>query len=297
MDTTFENYRNEMINLITTKHKVDGEFQSKIPNLDFFTSRTLSEQISIMYEPSICIILQGAKDVNFGDIVYNYDQNEYLVSSTHLPARIKISEASNEKPYVSLRIKFNIEDIHEVLKNINYSIVPTGIQSEKGLCFNEINIELYESIFRLVKLLERENDDINFLYPLVIREVLYNLVKSKSGYFISKFSMDGTVSNKIAKVITQIKDNFDKKINIKQLANSIDMSESSLYQHFKTTTSISPLQFQKKLRLEEAKQLLLLQNKEVHEIAFQVGYESPSQFSREFSRMFGVAPSLIVQNI
>ena len=293
MDTAFDKYRNDMISLIITKYTFDGEYQSEIPNLDFFSSKTLSEQISIMYEPSICIILQGAKDVNFGDIIYKYNENEYLVSSTHLPARIKISEATNEKPYLSLRIKFKLEDIHEVLKNVNYPIIPTDTQSEKGLCFNDLNIELYESIFRLIKLLEREKDDISFLYPLLIKEILYNLVKSKSGYFISKFSMDGTASNKIAKTITHIKENFNKKINIKQLANSIDMSESSLYQHFKTTTTMSPLQFQKKLRLDEARQLLLLQNKEVHEVAFQVGYESPSQFSREFSRMFGVAPSII----
>jgi AraC-like DNA-binding protein len=293
MSNTFEEYRNEMISLIT-KYKFEGDFQSQIQNLDFYFSKTLSEQISIMYEPSICIILQGAKDVIFANKLYNYNEKDYLISSTHLPARIRISEASNEKPYISLRIKFNLKDIHEVLKNINSPIIPIDSQAEKGLCFNEMNIEFYESIYRLVKLLEREKEDIDFLYPLMIKEILYNLLKSKSGYFIRKFSMEGTVSNKIAQTINLIKENFDKKLNIKELADNIEMSESSLYQHFKTITSMSPIQFQKKLRLDEAKQLLLLQNKEVHEIAFQVGYESPSQFSREFSRMFGVAPSSMI---
>ena len=290
MDISFDTYRNEMIRLITNKYKFEGEFQSEIPNLDFYSSKTLSEQISIMYEPSICIILQGAKDVIFGNESYNYNEKEYLVASTHLPARIKIIKATQKEPYISLRIKFNLEEIHEVIKNINSSITPNDKHAEKGLCFNTINIELYESVFRLVKLLERPKEDINFLYPLLVREILYNLVKSKSGYFISKFSMDGTASNKIARVITKIKENFDEKLNIKELAETIDMSESSLYLHFKTITSMSPIQFQKKLRLEEAKQLLLLQNKEVNEVAFQVGYESPSQFSREFSRMYGMAP-------
>jgi transcriptional regulator GlxA family with amidase domain len=102
--------------------------------------------------------------------------------------------------------------------------------------------------------------------------------------------MEGTISNKIVKVISQIKENFSDKLNVKELAQSISMSESSLYQHFKIITTMSPIQFQKKLRLEEAKQLLLLRNMEISDVAFQVGYESPSQFSKKFSRMFGTPP-------
>lgn len=106
--------------------------------------------------------------------------------------------------------------------------------------------------------------------------------------------MEGTVSNKIVKVISEIKENFSDKLNVKELADTISMSESSLYKHFKTITTMSPIQFQKQLRLEEAKQLLLLRNIDVSEVAFQVGYESPSQFSREFSRMYGVSPKLFM---
>ena len=120
-----------MIRLITNKYKFEGEFQSEIPNLDFYSSKTLSEQISIMYEPSICIILQGAKDVIFENESYNYNEKEYLVASTHLPARIKIIKATQKEPYISLRIKFNLEEIHEVIKNINSSITPNDKHAEK----------------------------------------------------------------------------------------------------------------------------------------------------------------------
>ena len=136
------------------------------------------------------------------------------------------------------------------------------------------------------------------MYPLLTKESLYNLVKSQGGEFLRKFSQIGTTSNKITHVITQIKNNFNEKLNIKDLASSVDMSESSLYQHFKTITKMSPIQFQKNLRLEEAKQLLTLKNIDISEAAFEVGYESPSQFSREFSKMFGMPPKkYLLKNI
>jgi AraC-like DNA-binding protein len=142
----------------------------------------------------------------------------------------------------------------------------------------------------LIELLKKDKEDIAFLSPLLIKEILYNLVKSQGGYFLTKFSMEGTISNQIAKVITHIKNNFNEKLNIKELSSSVNMSESSLYSHFRTITTMSPIQFQKNLRLEEAKQLLLLKNIDIGDVAFQVGYESPSQFSREFSRKFGLSP-------
>ncbi len=294
MHDPFEKYRSDMITFITDKYKSEGTVQSEIPSLDFYFSETLTEQINIMYEPSLCVILQGNKAVGFGDETFSYNHKEYLVSSTHLPAKMKILEATQEKPYVSLRIKFTLEDIYDVLKNVDPEQFSSNTDTRKGLFFDDMNIELYESLFRLIKLLERPKEDVEFLYPLLTREILYNLIKSKGGYFLSKFSMEGTVSNKIVKVITQIKDNFNEKLNIKELAETIGMSESSLYQHFKTITTMSPIQFQKKLRLEEAKQLLLLRNMEISDIAFEVGYESPSQFSREFSRMFGMAPKIFM---
>lgn len=116
---------------------------------------------------------------------------------------------------------------------------------------------LYEPIFRLVKLLDRSKDEIDYISPLIIKEILFILINNRSGYFLNKFAMDGTTSNRVVKAISEIKDRFNEKLNIKELAQNIDMSESSLYQNFKTITSMSPLQFQKKIRLEEAKLMLL----------------------------------------
>jgi AraC-like DNA-binding protein len=294
MTDSIDSYRFELIDFLKLKYSFSGAIQSYIPCLDFYFSEKPSEFNSIMYEPSLCIILQGSKAVGFGDNLYNYNSKEYLLSSTYVPAKVQILEASQEKPYISLRIRFKIEDIYEVLKNTNPEKLLFTKKSEKGLFFDEMSERLYNPIAKLVKLLDKPKEDINYLSPFIIKEILFILINDKSGYFLNKFAMEGTISNKIVKVINEIKDNFSDKLSIKELADLINISESSLYQNFKTITSMSPLQFQKKLRLEEAKQLLLGRNIEIAEVAYIVGYESPSQFSREFSRMFGTSPKAFI---
>lgn len=291
MNDSLDKYRLELIDFIQAKYRLDANQQSEIPCLSFYYETAVTELKSIMYEPCLCVILQGTKAVGFGNQMYGYNPYEYLLASTHFPADIKILEASEDLPYISLTLKFSLEDIYEVLKNTHPEKLKFQKNSEKGLFFDALHVRLYEPIFRLVKLLEMPKEDIAFLSPFIIKEILYILVNEKSGYFLNKFAMEGTASNKIVKVITEIKNNFNEKLDIKKLSKLADMSESSLYQNFKTITSMSPLQFQKKLRLEEAKQMLSVRTIEISEVAFLVGYESPSQFSREYSRMFGKSPT------
>lgn len=292
MENLVEKLQKDALDFIETKYtlNINGGLQTEISNLDFYFSDETTEFNAIVYEPSLCIILQGSKAVGFGNELYNYGPKEYLLSSTHVPAKVKVLEASKERPFVSFRIKFELEDIYDVIKNIDTQKLALDSKSEKGLFFDEINEKLYDPILRLIKLLDKEQEEINYLSGLIIKEILFILINDKSGYFLNKFAMEGTVSNKIVKAISEIKDNFNEKLNVKELAKLIDMSESSLYQNFKTITSMSPIQFQKKIRLEEAKLMLLNQNIEASEVAFAVGYESPSQFSREYSRMFGMSP-------
>lgn len=135
------------------------------------------------------------------------------------------------------------------------------------------------------------------MYPLIIKEILYILLNGESGEFLKQYVMEGSITNQIVKVISEIKNNFTETLNVKELAEKFDMSESTLYHNFKKITMLSPIQFQKKLRLEEAKQLLLNQKIDVNEVAFVVGYESPSQFSREYSRMFGLPPKAHINSL
>lgn len=291
MNEAMEKCRLDIIDVIERLYpKSDEMVQSKISALSFFLASSPNEFKSIVYEPSLCIILQGSKAVGFGHQMYHYRENEYLLASTHIPADVKIIEASTQKPYRGLTLTFSLEAIYEVLKNVDANKLKVQQKSEKGLFFDTLHVRLYEPIVRLVKLLERSNEEIEFLSPLIMKEILYTLINEKSGYFLNKFAMEGTTSNKIVKAISEIKNNFSEKLNMAELAKRIDMSESHLYQNFKTITSLSPLQFQKKLRLEEAKKMLSIRKIDISEVAFLVGYESPSQFSREYARMFGMPP-------
>jgi len=289
--------RIELLDLVKNKYSLDleGALQSQIPALDFYFAQGETEFNTTAYEPSLCIILQGSKAIDFGSEPLGYDTQKYLLSAANLFAKVRIKDASEERPYVSLRIRFSLEEIYDVLKKLDTSKFDVSKKIEKGLFLDDLNERIYAPVVRLVKLLEQSEEEVNFLSPLIIKEILYILIKDESGYFLNKFAMEGTISNKIVKVVSKIKENFNEKLNVKELAKLIDMSESSLYDNFKTITSMTPIQFQKKIRLEEAKLMLLNQNIEASQVAFEVGYESPSQFSREYSRMFGMSPKAHAQ--
>ena len=274
------------------RYGIAGFAQSDIGSLDFYISDKTHDFISTVYEPSLCIILQGAKATIYGDEMYGYDERTYALASTHVPLNVSLTDASKEKSYISLRIKFSLDEVYEVLKGVG--VKEQSLQkSEKGIFFGELTDEILEPVLRFVWLLEKPKDKVKFLSDLAKKEILYMLATNdKSGYFLSKFAMQGSVSNKISKAVAKIKNEFSQKLNMKDVARECDMSESSLYHNFKIVTSLSPVAFQKKIRLEEAKNLLVNKNIGVAQAAFDVGYESVSQFSREYARMFGMPPKV-----
>ncbi|HDX6266334.1 TPA: helix-turn-helix domain-containing protein, partial [Campylobacter fetus subsp. venerealis] len=167
------------------------------------------------------------------------------------------------------------------------------IQNKKniknGLCFSDLDDTLLEAIAKFVKLIEKPKNDAEFLSNLILKEIIYLILK-QNGDLLKQYILEGNLANQISRAIMAIKNSFNENINMKKLSKEIGISESLLYQNFKKITSLSPLQFQKKIRLEEAKNLLISTNLEASQIAFKVGYESPSQFSREYARMFGMSP-------
>lgn len=291
MKELLENHKNELKNLILNKcNNVEGPTSTDIPFLHFFTTNTESKFIHVVYEPSICIAIQGSKVVCFGNNVKEYNEGIYLLSSTNVPANIKIQEASKDKPYISICILFTLEQIYEVMKELNNNKLKNKSKPDAGLFFGDMSYELLNPVLRLVKLLDCEKSNRDFISNLIIKEILCVLLNQESGKFLKQYVMEGSISNQIVKIIREIKDNFFNSLNIKEIAEKFNMSESTLYHNFKKVTMLSPIQFQKKLRLEEAKNILSTQNIEVAEVAFIVGYESASQFSREYSRMFGLSP-------
>jgi AraC-like DNA-binding protein len=283
------NYQKELINYIIDKYKDEGIISTEIPSLKFFTTTSLSEFTSVIYEPSLCIVLQGEKAVGFANEMFSYSGKKYLLACTHIPANVKIQRASKEVPYVAVMLKFSLEQIYEVLKEINNTGISEKKGLVKGLCFDDLDDSLLEPLSRLIKLLDKPTNNIKFLSSLVMKEIIYTLLE-RNGDFLKQHVLEGTLTNQIVKAITEIKNNFTENINMKDLAKTVGISESSLYHNFKKITSMSPLQFQKKIRLEEAKQMLISQNIEASQVAFAIGYESPSQFSREYTRMFGMSP-------
>lgn len=283
-----ERYREELKSLIASQFRGENLIPTPIDQLSFFYSTRPTDMLATVYEPSICVIVQGAKEVGVADELIPYDPDMYLLASVHMPARVRITEASGEHPYMGLTITFTMEQIFEVLKEVGNPSALTK-RPHRGLFFGDMSQKLLDPITRLVRLLETP-EDIPVLAPLVTKEILYNVMRDEGGDFIRQYVMDGSATQRVVKAITKIKDEFREALHVKELAHHVGMSESSLYTNFKKITGMSPLQFQKNLRLQEARQLLLSQEIEAAQVAFDVGYESPSQFSREYARMFGLPP-------
>src|SRR5208283_982135 len=259
-----------------------------IPGLSLFRRAEPTEPISGMYEPSICLVAQGAKRVLLGDDTYVYDAQHYLITSVHLPTVVQVIKASPEKPYLGLRLKLDQREILQMMVDSNLPATRAE-QSSRGMATGEVTLPLLNAFLRLIDLLA-EYKDIPILAPIIQREIIYRLLVGDQGARLRQIASAGSQSNQIARAIDWLKGNFTGPLRIDDLATQVNMSTSTFHHHFRTLTAMSPLQFQKWLRLNEARRLMLIENQDAATVAFQVGYESPSQFSREYGRLFGAPP-------
>lgn len=259
-----------------------------IPGLSLFRREAPTEPISGMYEPSVCLVAQGAKRVLLGDDTYVYDAQHYLITSVHLPTIVQIIEASPEKPYLGLRLKFDLREVSQLMVDSNLP-QPRPQQSSRGMATGEVTPQLINAFIRLIDLLEDERD-IPILAPVIQREIIYRLLVGDQGERLRQIATAGSQSQQIARAIGWLKSNYSQAISMDDLAAQANMSTSTFHHHFRTMTALSPLQYQKQLRLQEARRLMLAERLDAATAAFQVGYESPSQFSREYSRLFGAPP-------
>jgi len=285
----------ELKHLIEKHASKEGGSSTLVPSLRFFCAIAPSEFLHTLYEPSLCIIAQGSKAVGLGEEMFSYDKDKYLISSVHLPARVQIQEASVENPYLSLQLTFSMDQILEILKEVDEEEKSAQLP-ERGLYFGDNSSLLLDPVVRLVRLLENPKD-IGILAPMLTREILYRIVQDKGSAVIRQFAKNGSLAQRVAKAITKIKNDLAEPLRIETLAKEVDMSTSSLHYHFKRVTTMSPLQFQKSLRLQEARRLLMVEAMDASNVAFQVGYESPSQFSREYARLFGLPPMRDVKRL
>jgi AraC-like DNA-binding protein len=262
--------------------------ETAIPGLILARRDEPSEPVSIMYEPRVCVIAQGAKRVMLGDESYVYDAHRFLITSVDLPTVVQVIKASREKPYLGLVLRLDQREISQLMVDSNLP-PPRPQQSSRGMATGEVTLPLLTAFQRLIDLLD-EPKDIPILAPNIQREIFYRLLVGDQGARLRQIAAAGSQSNQIARAIDWLKKNFTQPLRIDDLASQVNMSTSTFHHHFRAVTAMSPLQYQKWLRLNEARRLLLIENQDATSAAFQVGYESPSQFSREYSRLFGAPP-------
>lgn len=259
-----------------------------IPALSIRRSETPTEPMSHILGPSMCLLVQGAKRVLLGEDVYVYDAHHFLITSVDLPVVAQVIEASKKKPYLGLVLELDQRAIAQLM--VDSSLPPPRVQqASRGMAVSEVSLPLLNAFQRLVDLLD-EPKDIPILAPLIQREILYRLLVGEQGPRLRQIGVAGSRSHQVARAIHWLKGNFTKPLRVDDLAEQARMSTSTFHHHFRALTAMSPLQFQKWLRLHEARRLMLVEHHDAATAAFQVGYESPSQFSREYSRLFGKPP-------
>lgn len=265
-----------------------GEFATRIPNLSLYRFDAPTAPTGYLLEPSVCLIFQGSKRVLLGEDAHHFDRGLFFVTSIDLPVIAEILDASAKKPYLGMVLKLDRMEIAQLIVEGALPSIKTSVAGQ-AMQIGKVSKTLLMAISRMVDLLD-EPEFIPLLSPLIYREILLRLLMSECGPKIRQIAVGGSPTHQISRAIGWIKNNLREKLRIEDLANLAGMSVSTLHHHFRALTTISPLQFQKRLRLNTARWLMLENHLDAASAAFEVGYESPSQFSREYSRMFGAPP-------
>lgn len=247
------------------------------------------EHLPEVYNPCICLVVQGAKGISYGQELFACSTGDYMTIPVTMPIIGMVREASPEAPYLSLQMDIDLTMAGEILLS---GKVPTtnSRQAARSLFVETMDDAMGEPLLRLAKLLDRP-EDAGFLAPMYTREVCYRLLKSSHGKHIAHLAMHEGNLQKVSRAIAHINQHYREPLRIEDLVSIAEISVSGLHQWFKRITTLTPIQFQKQLRLIEARRLMIAEKKGAAEAAYFVGYESPSQFSREYTRMFGSPPS------
>jgi len=279
----------EMTALITRfTARGDGSHGTPVKGFELHRRSAPQPRMHGVHNPCIAVIAQGAKRITLGEEVYLYDRAHYLVGSIDLPITGQVVEASAEKPYLSFKIDVDPREIASLL--LEAPALSEETAPSRGLYLTRVNLDLVDACIRLLRLIETP-EDIPALEPGIRREIMYRVLKSEQGHKLRQIATGSGQSRRIARTIEWLRKNFNQPLRVDELAAQANMSPSSFHEHFRAMTAMSPLQYQKHLRLQEARQILMSEDLDAATAGHRVGYESPSQFSREYSRMFGVPPA------
>ncbi len=261
-----------------------------LPGLMLYRANQRSGEVCGIYEPSVAVVLQGSKRVSVGDETLVYDTEHCLLTSLDLPAVANILEASPERPFVSLALRLDLREIAGLLLSGSLPALPPAPRDVRAMATGALSPALLQALVRLLDLLDQPQD-IPVLGPLLQREIHYRLLAGSHGGRLRQIAAVGGQGQQVAQAIAWLRNCYAQPLRVEALAREVRMSVSSFHHHFKALTAMSPLQYQKQLRLAEARRLMLAEHLDVASAAYRVGYESPSQFSREYSRQFGAPPS------
>jgi len=276
-----------LVELLERQTRADGNYPTAIRGLTLYRHAKPSPPTSVVYEPALCVIAQGSKRVMFGDQEYRYDAARYLLIAADVPATARIVAATAQTPYLALRLVLDPLEVGEVVAQLGPRQQPTPATG--ALAVSALDPALLDSVIRLVELLEIPRDA-QVLAPLVRREITYRLLVGSGGHRLRQIISGNDQGQRITHALRWLKANYVEPLRVESLAKQAGMSASALHRHFKAVTALSPLQYQKRLRLQEARRLMLGEALDAAEASFRVGYESPSQFSREYGRLFGAPP-------
>jgi AraC-like DNA-binding protein len=273
---------------------VDGVHPAAFPSLALIRGSVPTVCMATVYQPSLGIVVQGRKRVLLNDEVFYYDALNYLVVSVTLPVMGQVVEASPERPFLGLRLDLDLEEIARLLLEMGDR--GTTPVADRGLFVTRMDEPLLDAVLRMVKLLE-EPEDIAVLAPVVQREIYYRVLRGDLGQRLVDLAEADGGNHRIVRAIEWLKRRYATPLSIGELAEAVHMSPSALHHRFKAVTAMSPLQYQKHLRLHEARRLMFADGIECAAAGHRVGYESPSQFSREYRRLFGASPRVEIARL
>lgn len=273
-----------------------GNYPTSINGVRIVRRNNPTEFLKCFYNPSCILVLQGLKHMLYGNENLVYTKGQYVVSCTDIPVSSRVAAATEDEPFVVLILELDSSIISNLILEAKLQ-QQTVDNKEKALAIAKTDDELLDSFYRLAQLIEKTESEQKIMSPIIIKEIYYRLLTGPMGNQLRLINTKGTRSNQIAQAISLIKEHYNEKLNMDEVALSVNMASSSFYRNFKKVTQVSPLQYQKQLRLNEAQRLMLSGEHNAESASYIVGYESPTQFSREYKKMFGNPPKTDIKNL
>ncbi|MCP4292251.1 MAG: AraC family transcriptional regulator [bacterium] len=292
------NQSEELAQLVSKQVHEDGLFPTQCPGLVVSRTSVPMQRTPMPYQPSLCIVVQGQKRIFVGPDTYTYNPLNHLIVPLAMPLEMEISQASATNPMLGLGLELDLKMIADLLISMDEPIPDeeAAMKCPKAIFVSPTTSHIQDGLIRLLKLLDNPTD-LRVLGPAITKEIFYRLLQSEQGGHLRQLVQSGSNGHRIAGLVRFLNANFGEKLTIEDIATQAGMSPSSLHQKFRDVTGLSPLQYLKRIRLHNARAAMVEKGLNAREAGYRVGYGNPSQFSREFKRMFGVPPGQMVKNL